>query len=50
MKNYRIDALMDVLRGQLDLEALPAGTYTYTIKCHVATGDTLVAQQFNFSK
>ena len=50
MKSFRVDAVSQVLNGELDLDALPAGTYTCTITCHLSTGDILVANQFDFTK
>ena len=50
MKSFRVDAVSEVINGRLDLDALPAGTYTCTITCHVSTGDELVANQFEFTK
>ena len=50
MKSFRVDSVSEVLYGQFDPDALPEGTYTCTVTCHISTGEKLVARQFDFSK
>ena len=40
----------EVLRGAIDLEALPTGAYQCKVICHLITGTDLTAREFAFSK
>lgn len=39
-----------VMRGKIDTDALPAGSYCCVVECLVSTGDTLTGRIFNFDK
>lgn len=50
LQRFVVDAGLGVLNGKLDPDALPEGTYTCTVTCHVSTGDDIIARQFDFHK
>ena len=55
MYNFVIDRFtweteQDSLQGGLDLDALPAGSYTVTYTCTIATKQTFTVGSFTFEK
>ena len=54
MTRFRLPRMMDVtekdvVRGSIDLDALPAGTYKCTHTCQIATGKILTVRDFEFT-
>lgn len=47
---FLVDSSLEVLNGKLEPDALPEGTYTCTVTCHVSTGDDILVRQFDFRK